>query len=80
MAGLNLGTGVTGSVVGGLYSGYGSAAVPAASGIPEGPSSITQQAWGVPSASGGGGVGIKAAGISTAALILLGFIWWALPR
>jgi hypothetical protein len=80
MAGMKLGTGVTGSVVGNLYGGYGSAGVPAASGIPEGPVTITQQAWGVPSAGSGTGTGIKAAGISTAALILLGFIWWALPR
>ena len=84
MAGLQLGSGVsgqvTGSVIPGLYGGYGGASVPAASNIAEGPVTITQQAWGVPSASGGGGVGIKAAGISTAALILLGFIWWALPR
>jgi hypothetical protein len=80
MAGMRLGTGVTGSVVGNLYGGYGSAGVPAASGIPEGPGTITQQAWGVPSASGSTGVGIKAAALSTAALVLLGFIWWALPR
>lgn len=80
MAGMNLGTGVSGSVVGGLYGGYGGAAVPAASGIPEGPTTITQQAWGVPPAGGGSMIGLHAAGISTAALILLGFIWWALPR
>lgn len=80
MAGLRLNTGVTGSVVGGLYSGYGGAAVPAASGIPEGPGTITQQAWGVPSASSGSNVGLHAAGIGTIALVLLGFIWWALPR
>jgi hypothetical protein len=80
MAGMNPGTGVTGSVVGGLYGGYGGAAVPSASNVPEGPATITQQAWGVPSASGRGGLGLKAAGISTAALVLLGFIWWALPR
>lgn len=80
MAGMRLGTGVTGSVVGGLYGGYGGAAVPAASGIPEGPSTITQQAWGVPTAGGGSQLGLHAAGIGTLALGLLVFIWWALPR
>lgn len=80
MAGMNMATGLSGSVVGGLYGGYGSAAVPAATGVPEGPGTITQQAWGVPSASGGRNVGLHAAGISTGALILLAFIWWALPR
>jgi len=80
-SGLNVG----GSAVGNLYnygSGQpGSAAAPAASGIAEGPVTITQQAWGVPPASGAGAnVGIRAACVSTAALILLGFIWWTLPR
>jgi hypothetical protein len=80
MAGMRLGTQLDGSVVGGLYGGYGGAAVPAASGIPEGPVTITQQAFGVPSASGGSRVGLTAAAIGTGALIILAFIWWALPR
>jgi hypothetical protein len=81
MAGMRLGTQLDGSVVGGLYGGYGGASVPAASGVPEGPVTITQQAWGVPSASGSGSrVGITAAAIGTGALIMLAFIWWALPR
>jgi hypothetical protein len=79
MSGMKLGTGVSSSVVGNLYGGYGSAAVPGVSTVPEGPSTITQQAWGVPS-SGGSMIGLHAAGISTGALILLAFIWWALPR
>lgn len=81
MAGMRMATGLNGSVVGGLYGGYGGASVPAASGIPEGPATITQQAFGVPSASSGrSGVGLSAAGIGTAALVVLAFIWWALPR
>lgn len=83
MAGLRMATGFTGggSVVGGLYQGYGGAAVPAASTVPEGPVTITQQAWGVPPAGGPArGAGVKAAGISTGALIALVLIWWALPR
>lgn len=79
MSGMKLGTGVSGSVVGGLYGGYGSAAVPGVSTVPEGPGTITQQAWGVPSA-GSSRIGLHAAAISTAALVVLGFIWWALPR
>jgi hypothetical protein len=77
---MKLGTGVTGSVVGNLYGGYGGAAVPGVSTVPEGPGTITQQAWGVPSPSSGSRAGLHAAGISTAALVVLGFIWWALPR
>jgi hypothetical protein len=80
MAGMKLGTGVTGSVVGNLYGGYGGAAVPGVSTVPEGPNTITQQAWGVPSPSSGSTLGFKAASISTGALVVLAFIWWALPR
>jgi len=80
MAGMKLGTGVTGSVVGNLYGGYGGAAVPGASGVPEGPGTITQQAWGVPGPGSGTTLGLKAASVSTAALVVLAFIWWALPR
>jgi len=91
MAGLNLSTGlngrVSGSVIPGLYGGYGggtpgSASVPAATQTGEGPATITQQAWGVPPATGrpGRNVGIRAAAISTLALVALGFIWWTLPR
>jgi hypothetical protein len=80
MAGMKVATGLTGSVVGNLYGGYGGAAVPAATGIPEGPQTITQQAWGVPSAGSGPRLGLWGAGIGTGALLLLAFIWWSLPR
>lgn len=81
MAGLQLGTGFRGSAVGNLYGGYGNgASVPAASTVPEGPLTITQQAFGVPPAGGGSSHGIRAAAISTGALILLALIWWTLPR
>lgn len=82
MAGLGLGTGLNGSVVGNLYGGYGGASVPGVSTVPEGPTTITQQAFGVPPATGGSGknVGIRAACISTGALILLVVMWWTLPR
>jgi len=80
MAGLKLGTGVGGSVVGNLYGGYPGASMPAAAVIPEGNGTITQQAFGVPSVSSGTRIGLHAAGISTLALGLLAFIWWALPR
>lgn len=80
MAGMRLNTGVTGSVVGNLYGGYNGAAVPAASSVPEGPGTITQQAWGVPSASNGTNIGFHAAAIGTLALVALGVLWWMLPR
>jgi hypothetical protein len=86
VAGLKLGTalsgnvGLTGSVVNGLYGGYGGAAVPGVSGVPEGPQTITQQAWGVPGPGSGRRIGLTAAGIGTAALVLLVCLWWALPR
>lgn len=80
MAGMSLGTGLTGSVFAGGYPGYGSAAVPAASTVPEGPMTITQQAFGVPGVSGGGKKGLTIAGLGTFALAALAFIWWSLPR
>lgn len=82
MAGLRLqsGIGMNGSVFAGGYPGYGAAAVPAASTVPEGPSTITQQAYGVPGVSGGGKKGLTAAAIGTAAIFALVFIWWSLPR
>jgi hypothetical protein len=80
MAGMKVATGLTGSVVGNLYGGYGGAAVPSASGIPEGPQTITQQAWGVPSAGSGSRQGLWASWIGTAALVALFALWWALPR
>jgi len=79
--GLGLSTGLTGSAVGNLYGGYGGASVPAASTVPEGPLTITQQGFGVPPAGGGSrNCGLRAAAISTGALILLVVIWWTLPR
>ncbi len=80
MAGLNLGTGLSGSVFANGYPSYGGAAVPAATTVPEGPSSITQQAYGVPGVGAGGNKGLTIAGIGTFALVALAFIWWSLPR
>lgn len=75
-----LGAGFRGSAVGNLYGGYGGASVPAASTVPEGPSTITQQAFGVPPAGGGQPRGLHAAAIGTGALVLLFVMWWTLPR
>ena len=80
MAGTKLGTGFTGSAVGNLYGGYNGASVPPASSVPEGPVTITQQAFGVPPASGDRPRGLHAAAVGTGALILLAIIWWTLPR
>lgn len=75
------GAGLGGSVFAGGWPGYPAAALPGASTVPEGPSSITQAAWGVPSATdSSGNAGITAGAIGTAALVVLAFIWWSLPR
>jgi hypothetical protein len=80
MAGLSLTSGLSGSVFANGYPGYQSAGVPAATTVPEGPSTITQQAYGVPGVGAGGRKGLTAAGIGTAAIAVLLFIWWSLPR
>lgn len=80
MAGLSLNTGLTGSVFSNGYPGYNSAAVPAATTVPEGPSTITQMAYGVPGTGAGGRKGLTAAALGTLALVALGFLWWSLPR
>ena len=80
MAGLQLGSGIQGSVFGGGWPGYtGGSAVPTATTVPEGPSTITQAAYGVPG-TGTRGKGLSAAAIGTAAVAALVFIWWSLPR
>lgn len=80
MAGLNLASGIQASVFANGYPGYGAAAIPGASTVPEGPSTITQKAFGVPGVGGGGRKGLHAAAIGTAAVAALVFIWWSLPR
>jgi hypothetical protein len=82
MAGLFLGSnaGITASAVPGMFNGYGGAAVPAASTVPEGPMTITQQAYGVPGVGPGGKKGLTIAGLGTFALVALAFLWWSLPR
>lgn len=80
MPGLSLNTGLTGSVFANGYPGYAGAAVPAASTVPEGPSTITQMAYGVPGVGQAGKRGLTVAAIGTLALVALGFLWWSLPR
>lgn len=82
MAGLSLssGIGINGSVVPGMFGGYPNAAVPVATTVPEGPMSITQQAYGVPGVGAGGKKGLTIAGLGTFALAALAFLWWSLPR
>lgn len=72
------------SVIGSLYGGWTpAAAVPAASTIPEGPATITQQGFGM---TGSGSTpracnaGSRAAAISTAALVALAVMWAVLPH
>jgi len=79
MSGLNLQTGLSGSVVGGLYPGGGTAAAPTRTAVPEGPTTIAQAAFGG-GAGASNGVGIHATVVGAAALLLLICMWWALPR
>lgn len=80
MSGLNLQTGLTGSVVGSLYPG-GSAAAPTRTAVPEGPTTIAQAAYG-PGAGGGGSsnAGVHSCIIGGLAIAVLIFMWWSLPR
>lgn len=81
MAGLNLQTGLTGSVVGGMYNGS-SAAAPTRTAVPEGPTTVAQAAYGMGAgpAGGGGTAGLHTIIIGGLALGLLFFMWWGLPR
>lgn len=79
--GSGIGVGLTGSVFSNGWPGFRSASVPGASAAPEGPGTITQSAFGVPSGGGAApNVGIRGALISTIALVLLGVFWWSLPK
>jgi hypothetical protein len=73
-------TGLGASVFAGGFPG---AAVPAAAGVsPQGPSTVGQQAFGIVAGdSGGSNTPLYAAiGGGAAALGLMVFIWWSLPR
>jgi len=80
MPGLQLNTGLGASVF--AEGGYPGAATPAAAGIPQGPTSIGQKAFGIVT----GGEGMYRTGLWASigggglALGLLVFIWWSLPR
>ena len=82
---MNFGTGLGGSVVGGLYGGGGSPASmggagrPAATSGPTGRPSIMASAWGT-GQDGTAGSGVVAAVVSTLAWAGLIYIWWVLPR
>lgn len=81
MSGLNLQTGLTGSVVGGLYNGGGTAAAPTRTALPEGPTTVAQAAYGGGAGmTGSDGVGIHATLVGGIAVLLLICMWWALPR
>lgn len=81
MAGMALNTGLGASVF--ASGGYPGAATPAAAGAtPQGPTSISQKAFGIVTGSEGTyRTGLWAsAGGGALALGLLVFIWWSLPR
>ena len=81
MSGLNLQTGLTGSVVGGLYPGGTSSAAPTRTALPEGPTTVAQAAFGGGAGiTGNGNVGMHTVFVGAAALLILACMWWALPR
>lgn len=81
MAGLQLGGGIRSSVFANGYPGAASAVPDAAGASPQGPTTISQKAFGIVN---GGGVprtsGIALVSGGTLALAGLVFIWWSLPR
>lgn len=82
MSGLNLSTGLTGSVVGGLYgpSGGASAAAPTRTAVPEGPTTVAAAAFGGSADASGSNSGMHACLIGGLAIGFLFFMWWTLPR
>lgn len=81
MSGLQLQSGLTGSVVGGLYGGNGSsAAAPTRTAVPEGPTTVAQAAYGGSGGGGGSNSGMHTCIIGGLAIAVLLFMWWSLPR
>lgn len=81
MSGLNLQTGLTGSVVGGLYGNGSSAAAPTRTAVPEGPTTVAAAAYGGGGGDGGGSnAGVHACVIGALSIAILLFMWWSLPR
>ena len=81
MAGLSLNMGLQGQ--GAFGSGYGPAATPAAAGAsPQGPTSISQKAFGIVTGTPGGYPAAHLGLISVGAASIIGlvFIYWSLPR
>ena len=82
---MQFGTGVGGSVVGGLYGGGGSpgnvaqAGRPAATSGPTGRPSLMAAAWGT-NEDGTSRAGNLAGLVAAAAWVGVVFIWWSLPR
>jgi len=83
MSGLNLSTGLTGSVVGGLYGpngGGASAVAPTRTAVPEGPTTVAAAAFGGSADASGSNSGVRACVIGAASIAVLLFMWWTLPR
>lgn len=81
MSGLNLQTGLSGSVVGGLYGPGSTAAAPTRTAVPEGPTTIASAAYGGAGGdAGGSNAGMHTCLIGGIAIAILVFMWWSLPR
>lgn len=81
MSGLQLSTGLSGSVVGGLYGPGSTAAAPTRTAVPEGPTTVAQAAYGGGGGDGGGSnAGMHTCLIGGLSIAILIFMWWSLPR
>lgn len=80
MSGLNLQTGLSGSVVGGLYGPGSSSVAPTRTAVPEGPTTIAQAAYGGGADGGGSNAGMHTCLIGGISIAILLFMWWSLPR
>jgi len=77
---MNMGSGITGSVVGSLYAGQPSAFTPPPAAYPEGSQSVTAAAFGPQGGGEGVGCGHVTSWIAAASFVILVVIWWGLPR
>ena len=81
MSGLQLSTGLSGSVVGGLYGPGSTAAAPTRTAVPEGPTTVAQAAYGGGGGDGGGSnSGLHACVIGGLSIAILIFMCWGTAR
>jgi hypothetical protein len=77
---MDMGSGITGSVVGQLYSGNPTAFTPPPAAYPEGNQSVTAAAFGPQGGGQAPAIGHWATWIAAASLVVLVCFWWSAPR